>query len=90
MNNIIIPEGFDKTIIDKWVGKQEVLDHNYDEKKGSLYVLTEKAGKCVAVYDVEASFGLLVPGAIAKTLVSVNLPLMMANFKKRVKEVYGK
>ncbi len=41
-------------------------------------------------YKVEASFGLLVPGPMAKTLVSVNLPIMMANFKKRVKEVYGK
>lgn len=52
--------------------------------------LTEKSGKCQVEYNVEASFGMLVPGAMAKTLVSVNLPIMMANFKKRVKEVYGK
>ena len=51
--------------------------------------LTEINGKCQVEYNVEASFGMLVPGAMAKTLVSVNLPIMMANFKKRVKEVYG-
>lgn len=52
--------------------------------------LSEKDGKCHLEYKVEASFGLLVPSSVAKTLVTVNLPLMMANFKKRVKEVYGK
>ncbi|MBC7742099.1 MAG: SRPBCC family protein [Bdellovibrionaceae bacterium] len=52
--------------------------------------LKDKNGKCQVEYDVDATFGLFVPGVMAKTLVSVNLPLMMANFKKRVKEVYGK
>lgn len=49
-----------------------------------------KDGKCQVEYKVEASFGMLVPSSVAKTLVTVNLPIMMANFKKRVKEVYGK
>ena len=57
--------------------------------KGS-WKLKDKDGKCAVDYDVEATFGMFVPGPMAKTLVSVNLPLMMANFKKRVKEVYGK
>ena len=57
--------------------------------KGS-WKLSEKNGKCQVEYNVEASFGMLVPSAVAKTLVTVNLPIMMANFKKRVKEVYGK
>ncbi|MBC7465756.1 MAG: polyketide cyclase [Bdellovibrio sp.] len=52
--------------------------------------LSEKDGKCHVEYKVEASFGMLVPSSVAKTLVTVNLPIMMANFKKRVKEVYGK
>ena len=52
--------------------------------------LSEKNGICQADYKVEAAFGMLVPSAIAKTLVTVNLPIMMANFKKRVKEIYGK
>ena len=52
--------------------------------------LTEKNGLCQVHYKVEAAFGMLVPGAMAKTLVTVNLPIMMANFKKRVKTIYGK
>ncbi len=50
----------------------------------------DKGGKCAVDYEVEATFGMFVPGPMAKTLVSVNLPIMMANFKKRVKELYGK
>lgn len=57
--------------------------------KGS-WTLRDKDKKVEVDYEVEATFGLLVPNAMAKTLVSVNLPIMMANFKKRVKEVYGK
>ncbi len=52
--------------------------------------LSDQAGKCAVEYNVEATFGMLVPESMAKTLVSANLPLMMSNFKKRVKEVYGK
>lgn len=52
--------------------------------------LSEKNGVCSVDYKVEATFGMLVPQAMAKTLVSVNLPIMMANFKKRVKAIYGK
>lgn len=57
--------------------------------KGSWH-LTEQDGKCAIEYNVEASFGLLVPESMAKPLVSANLPMMMTNFKKRIKEIYGK
>ena len=57
--------------------------------KGS-WTQADQGGKCAIEYNVEASFGLLVPESMAKTLVSANLPMMMSNFKKRVKEVYGK
>ncbi len=57
--------------------------------KGS-WKFKDKGDKVAVEYDVDATFGMFVPGPMAKTLVSVNLPLMMANFKKRVKEVYGK
>ncbi len=55
------------------------------------WVLSELAGgKCQAVYSVDATFGMFVPGPIAKTLLSVNLPAMMASYHKRTKELYGK
>lgn len=57
--------------------------------KGS-WKLTDQGGKCAVDYNVEATFGLLVPESMAKPLVSANLPMMISNFKKRIKEVYGK
>lgn len=52
--------------------------------------LEDQGGKCKATYAVEATFGLFVPGPIANTLLSVNLPSMMAAYHKRVKHIYGK
>ncbi len=40
--------------------------------------------KCRATYKVDASFGLWVPGPLAKAAVSVNLPKMMEAYKKRI------
>ena len=57
--------------------------------KGS-WKLSNQDGKCAVDYNVEATFGMLVPESMAKTLVAANLPLMMSNFRKRVKQVYGK
>lgn len=54
------------------------------------WALKDEAGKCRAVYKVDATFGVFVPGPIAKALVNVNLPTMMAAYHKRVKQVYGK
>lgn len=52
--------------------------------------LEDQAGKTKATYSVDATFGVFVPGPIAKTLLSVNLPAMMSAYHKRVKDVYGK
>lgn len=54
------------------------------------WILEDEAGKTRADYWVEAKFNLFVPGPIAKALVSVNLPNMMAAYHKRIKEIYGK
>ena len=75
--------------------QDQQIDFNYvsgDVFKSmhGCWKLSEKNGLCQVEYKVEAAFGLLVPSAVAKTLVTVNLPIMMANFKKRVKEIYGK
>lgn len=54
------------------------------------WLLKDQGGKCAVDYNVEATFGMLVPESMAKPLVTANLPMMIANFKKRVKAVYGK
>jgi coenzyme Q-binding protein COQ10 len=51
--------------------------------------LEDEAGKTRATYAVEATFNMFVPGPIANTLVSVNLPNMISSYKKRVKQLYG-
>lgn len=58
--------------------------------KGCWTIAPEGADKCKVNYTVEATFGLLVPGPMANTLVSVNLPIMINNFKNRIKKIYGK
>lgn len=57
--------------------------------KGS-WQLSDSKGKCAVDYKVEATFGMLVPESMAKPLVSANLPMMITNFKKRIKQIYGK
>lgn len=52
--------------------------------------LADEGGKTRASYGVEATFNLFVPGPIAKALVNVNLPNMMAAYHKRVSELYGR
>jgi ribosome-associated toxin RatA of RatAB toxin-antitoxin module len=51
--------------------------------------LKEKNGQTEALYMVDATFKVFVPGMVAKALVSVNLPNMMNAYRKRVKELYG-
>lgn len=51
--------------------------------------LSDDGGKTKAEYFVEANFGLFVPKAMTKTVLSVNLPAMMKAYHKRVKELYG-
>jgi coenzyme Q-binding protein COQ10 len=62
----------------------------FKSMNGSWDIKPEGKDKCKVHYNVEANFGLLVPGAVAKTLVSVNLPMMIVSFKNRIKKVYGK
>ncbi|MCB0422459.1 MAG: SRPBCC family protein [Bdellovibrionales bacterium] len=52
--------------------------------------LQDVDGKTKATYRVEASFKMFVPGPIAKALVSVNLPNMMASYHKRVASLFNK
>lgn len=52
--------------------------------------LQEEAGRTRANYNVEAQFSIFLPGPIAKTLLTVNLPTMMSAYHKRIKELYGK
>ena len=61
----------------------------FKEQTGS-WKLAEEAGKTRATYTVDAKFSLFVPGPVAKTLLTVNLPSMMSAYHKRVKDVYGK
>lgn len=58
--------------------------------KGSWRIKPEGQDQCHVDYSVEATFGMLVPNSMADAMVSVNLPLMINNFKKRVKKLYGK
>ena len=51
--------------------------------------LSEEGNKTTAKYWVEAKFKGFVPGPVAKALVSVNLPNMMASYHKRIEELYG-
>lgn len=53
------------------------------------WMLENQGGKTKAVYSVDATFGLFVPGMVADALVSVNLPNMMSAYHKRVKQVFG-
>lgn len=52
--------------------------------------LANENGKCRATYAVDATFNMFVPGPIAKALVNVNLPNMVAAYHKRVSELYGR
>lgn len=42
-----------------------------------------------ALYSVEATFKVFVPGPVATALVNVNLPNMMKAYRERVKKIYG-
>jgi coenzyme Q-binding protein COQ10 len=57
---------------------------------GSWKIEEAPGGKCKCTYDVEATFKMFVPGPVAKTLLTVNLPAMMSSYHKRIKTLYGK
>jgi coenzyme Q-binding protein COQ10 len=56
--------------------------------KGS-WIIKEEAGKTRATYEVEASFGMFVPGPMATAAVSVNLPNMISAYHRRIKQLFG-
>ncbi len=60
------------------------------KKTSGSWVLEDQSGKTKATYTIDADFKMFVPGPIAKTLISVNLPNMMSAYHKRVSEIYGK
>ena len=70
--------------------KWEFASGDVFKVNNGAWTLKDEAGKCRASYQVEAKFGLFVPGPITKALVSVNLPNMMSSFHKRIGELYGK
>ncbi len=78
-----------KEVANKSVNFEFIGGDVFKTMKGS-WQLTDNNGKCAVEYKVEATFGMLVPEAMAKPLVSANLPMMITNFKKRIKQVYGK
>ena len=79
-----------------WMTEAEPTTVSWEFASGDIFKsmkgfwkLEDEAGKCRATYNVEATFGLFVPGPIANGLVSVNLPNMMSSYHKRIKQVYG-
>ena len=80
-----------------WMTETEPNEINWDFAGGDLFKtmkgswkLADEAGKCRATYTLEASFGMFVPGPIAKGLIEVNLPNMMSSYHKRVRQLYRK
>ena len=80
-----------------WMNEKDSSQLSWEFASGDVFKtqtgawkLEEEAGKTRALYSVEATFSMFVPGPIAKTLLSVNLPNMMSAYHKRVKELYGK
>jgi len=80
-----------------WMTENSPHEISWEFASGDLFKtmkgfwkLQEEGGKCRATYAVEASFGLLVPGPLAKAAVSVNLPNMISSYHKRVAELYGR
>jgi len=61
----------------------------FKTQRGSWKIEPE-GSQCRATYEVEATFGIFVPGPIANTLVSVSLPNMVSSYQKRIQQLYGK
>ncbi len=79
-----------------WMTEEKPSHVTWDLASGDIFksmkgawILKDEAGKCRATYEVEATFGMLVPGPIANALVSVNLPNMISAYHKRIKQLYG-
>lgn len=68
----------------------DFIEGDIFKKNKGYWQLEDCAEGVRATYYLSAEFGVFVPGPIAKALVSVNLPAMMAAYKKRVRELFGK
>ncbi|MCB0364529.1 MAG: SRPBCC family protein [Bdellovibrionaceae bacterium] len=81
-----------------WITEKPGKGIEWEFESGDLFKISngywrlaeESEGRVRATYGVDAKFKMFVPGPIAKALVNVNLPNMMASYHKRVKELYGK
>ena len=80
-----------------WMAENEPNEVSWSFAGGDVFKtstgswkMTEQAGHTTALYSVDATFAMFVPGVVAKTLLNVNLPTMMSAYHKRVKELYGK
>jgi ribosome-associated toxin RatA of RatAB toxin-antitoxin module len=60
------------------------------KKMSGSWTLEPQGNKVKATYHVESEFAILVPGFVAKTLMSVDLPNMINAYKKRIEKLYGK
>ena len=80
-----------------WMVEKSPESLSWDFAGGDLFKtssgswrLSAEGKKTRATYSVAAEFTLFVPGPIAKALVSVNLPNMIASYHKRVESLYGR
>ncbi len=80
-----------------WITEEAPIKISWVFESGDLFKVSEgswelsdEAGRVRAKYFVDTKFKVFVPGPIGKALVSVNLPNMMASYRKRVKDIYGK
>lgn len=80
-----------------WMTEKEPSMVSWEFASGDIFKtstghwkMEAEGGKCRAHYAVDATFNLFVPGPIAKALVNVNLPNMIAAYHKRVGQLYGR
>ena len=69
--------------------KFRFIDGDLFKSMNGSWKLENDGGKTKAHYQVEASFGMFVPGAMAKKMISANLPGMMKAYHKRVSQLFG-
>lgn len=65
------------------------IDGDLFKTMRGYWKLSDQGGKTKAEYFVDATFGMFVPGAMTKTVLSVNLPAMMKAYHQRVQKLYG-
>jgi coenzyme Q-binding protein COQ10 len=59
----------------------------FKDNSGSWKLKDVGKGQTRADYEIEAKFGMFVPGMIEKKLIEVNFPIMMKAFKARVEDL---